>query len=204
MRDHQVTAAAELDALYGPASETSILKEIDHISDDYAAFIAASPFVVLASVGPGGLDCTPRGDPAGFVRVADRKTLLLPDRRGNNRLDTLRNLIDDPRLSLLFLIPGIGETLRINGRATISTDPALCAGFIMDGKPPQTVLIVAVERVYFHCPKALMRSRLWDPAVQISRSALPSPGRILQNIRAEVDGAVIDAGFAQRMRDTMY
>src|SRR5262247_4791446 len=130
---HRITTQEQLDALYGEPVGAAIIKEIDYISDHYKAFIDKSPFVVIATVGPEGLDCSPRGDPAGFVRVRDRKTVLIPDRRGNNRLDSLRNLVRDPRISLLFMIPGIGNTLRINGRAEISTDPELCASFAMRG-----------------------------------------------------------------------
>src|SRR5262245_768075 len=159
---HRITTEAELDALYGAPVPAAITKEIDYISDQYKAFIDKAPFVVIATVGPEGLDCSPRGDPAGFVRVQDRKTVLIPDRRGNNRIDGLRNIVRDPRVSLLFLIPGIGVTVRINGRAEITTDPELCASFEMQGKAPRTVLVVAVDRIYFQCPKALVRSRLWS------------------------------------------
>ena len=133
---HIVKSEAELEALYGQPAGAAVIKEIDHISDHYRSFIDASPFVVLATAGPEGLDCTPRGDPAGFVRVVDRHTILLADRRGNNRLDTLRNIVRDPRIALLFLIPGIGRTLRINGRAVIDADPDLCASFTMEAKAP--------------------------------------------------------------------
>src|SRR5262245_20507867 len=120
---YRITTQEQLDALYGPASEAALAKEIDYISDHYKAFIEKAPFVVVATVGPEGLDCTPRGDPPGFVRVRDARTVLIPDRRGNNRVDSLRNLVRDPRISLLFMIPGIGDALRINGCAEISTDP---------------------------------------------------------------------------------
>jgi PPOX class probable FMN-dependent enzyme len=133
-----VTTEAELEAIYGLPAGPAVIKEIDHISDHYRRFIELSPFVVLATSGPEGLDCTPRGDPAGFVRVADRRTVLLPDRRGNNRIDTLRNIVRDPRIALLFLIPGVGRTLRINGRAAISVNRALCESFTMEGKVPRT------------------------------------------------------------------
>src|ERR1700742_5244110 len=122
---HRITTEEQLDALYGVPVEAAVAKEIDYIHDHYRAFIDKAPFVVVATVGPEGLDCTPRGDPPGFVRVHDKKTVLIPDRRGNNRVDSLRNLVRDPRISLLFLIPGVGETMRINGRAVISTDPKL-------------------------------------------------------------------------------
>ena len=184
----------------------SLLKEIDHISDHYRAFIEHAPFVVLATVGPEGLDCSPRGDPAGFVRVADPKTVLLPDRRGNNRLDSLRNIVRDPRVSLLFLVPGVGETLRINGRARIGTDPALLALFAMQGKPPQSVLVVTAERVYFQCQKALVRSRLWDASLHPPKGAIPTAGQILAALgeEGEFDAAAWDRAYPAEVAETIY
>src|SRR5262245_3551744 len=179
---HRITTLEQLDALYGTPVEAAVAKEIDYIHDHYRAFIDKAPFVVVATVGPEGLDCSPRGDPPGFVRVRDERTVLIPDRRGNNRVDTLRNLVRNPHLSLSFMIPGIGNTLRINGRAEISADPDLCQSFAMRGQAPKTVLVVTAERVYFHCPKALVRSRLWSADVQIARSELPSTGEILQTL----------------------
>jgi len=201
---HQVTTEAELEALYGLPSGAAVYKEIGHISEHYRAFIAVSPFVVIATSGPEGLDCTPRGDPAGFVRVVDDRTVMLPDRRGNNRIDTLRNLVRDPRISLLFLIPGIGRTLRINGRAVISVDPALCASFTMEGKVPQSVIVVTAERVYTQCPKALVRSKLWDPARHLPESALPSSGTMIKALKDDFDGETYDANYPQRLKETIY
>ncbi len=157
-------------------------KEIDHINPQYRAFIEAAPFFVLASVGPEGVDCSPRGDAPGFVRVAGERTLMIPDRRGNNRIDSLRNIVRDPRVSLLFLIPGVGETFRIIGRASISTDPALLEGFVFAGKTPRAVIIVDVERVYFQCSKAIIRSKLWEAETKVDRASLPSNGTILAAI----------------------
>jgi len=200
-----ITTLEQLDALYGTPVQAAVAKEIDYISDHYKAFIDKAPFVVLATVGPEGLDCTPRGDPPGFVRVRDTKTVLIPDRRGNNRVDSLRNLVRDPRISLLFMIPGIGNTLRINGRAEISTDPELCASFAMQGKLPRCVLVVTAERVYFQCPKALVRSRLWSQDAQIARSELPSAGEILEAITNRgIDGAAYDAAYPKRLAETIY
>jgi PPOX class probable FMN-dependent enzyme len=201
----KVTTIEELDALYGAPVEAAIIKEIDHISDHYRAFIDKSPFVVMATVGPEGLDCSPRGDPAGFVRVVDRKTVMIPDRRGNNRVDALRNIVRDPRCALLFLIPGIGNTLRINGRAEIINDPALNESFAFKGKLPRTVLKVTSEAVYFQCPKALVRSRLWNPDVQIARSELPSSGEILEALsKGGFDGKTYDANYPKRLEETIY
>ena len=182
----------------------SLFKEIDYISEHYRAFIGKSPFVVVASTGPGGLDCSPRGDPAGFVRVHDQHTVLMPDRRGNNRLDTIRNLIVDPRASLLFLIPGVGNTLRINCRGYVLTEPDLLESFAIKGKLPKTVLMFKVDRVYFQCPKALVRSRLWNPDAQIERSELPSTGEILQALKADFDGATYDQNYPQHLKRTIY
>ena len=200
-----VTSEAELEAIYGHPSGPAVIKEIDHISDNYRRFIELSPFVVLATSGPEGLDCTPRGDPPGFVRVEGRHTLMIPDRRGNNRVDSLRNLVTDPRISLLFLIPGVGETLRVNGRAVISTDPDLCRSFAMADKLPRSVIVVTAERVYFQCPKALLRSRLWDPSRHVARSALPSTGQILAAIRpGEIDAEALDKAYPERLKQTIY
>ena len=171
-----------LNALYGEPMPPSIAKETDRITPAYRALIEAAPFFALASSGPDGLDCSPRGDPAGFVRVADEKTLLIPDRRGNNRIDTLRNIIHDPRVALLFMIPGCNETIRVIGRAAISADPALTQQFVMDGKTPRTVLIVAVESVFYQCAKAIVRSKLWDASRHVDRKTLPTAGKILAEL----------------------
>ena len=200
---HIVTSEAELDALYGLPAGAAVIKEIGHISDHYRAFVEASPFVVVATSGPDGLDCTPRGDPAGFVRVVDRQTVMLPDRRGNNRLDTLRNLVRDPRIALLFLIPGEGRTLRINGRAVIDTDPELCASFTMEGKAPRSVIVVTAERVYTQCPKALIRSKLWNPAAHAD-PGLPSTGAMMQALQADFDAEAYEREYPQRLKETIY
>lgn len=203
-----ITSEAELDALYGEPVPAAVLKELPVISEDYRRFIDASPFVLLATVGPEGLDCSPRGDPAGFARVLDERTLLIPDRRGNNRVDSLRNIVRDPRVALLFLIPGIGETLRVNGRAVLSRDEALCRSFAVgerNDKVPTCVIVVTVDAVYTQCPKALVRAKLWDPATQVDRSTLPSMGEILQRISAGAfDGAAYDAAYPERLRQTIY
>lgn len=201
----RITTTERLEEIYGTPMPTAIVKEIGHISADYAAFIEKSPFVIVATVGPEGLDCSPRGDPPGFVRIENARSVLIPDRLGNNRIDSLRNIVRDPRVSLLFLIPGIGNTLRINGRAEIVDDPDLLDSFAMGEKRPRTVLRVATDRVYFQCPKALVRGRIWDPATQIPRAALPSTGDILAKLsKGEIDGAAYDANYPQRLKDTIY
>lgn len=203
--DHIVTSLAALEALYDAPAEPAILKEIDHLNAPYRALVEAAPFVVIATGGAGGLDCSPRGDPPGFVRVADEKTLLIPDRRGNNRIDTLRNLIEDPRIALLFMIPGCNETLRVNGRAVISTDPALTESFRLDGKVPRTVIVVTVERVYFQCSKALVRSRLWDPERRVARGTLPTAGQILAACsQGRIAAAPYDDAYPARLKATLY
>ena len=202
---HRITTLEQLDALYGAPVQAAITKEIDYVSDHYKTFIDKAPFVVVATVGPEGMDCSPRGDPAGFMRVRDKKTVLIPDRRGNNRVDALRNLVRDPRISLLFMIPGIGNTLRINGSAEISTEPELLASFAMQGKLPKTVLVVTVDSIYFQCPKALVRSRLWSQDAQVSRSELPSTGEIIEALsKGAIDGAEYDKTYPQRLKETIY
>ncbi|MGA1854970.1 pyridoxamine 5'-phosphate oxidase family protein [Azospirillum sp. 11R-A] len=196
---------AALEALYGEPAGPSIAKEVPALTPGYRALIEASPFFVLATSGPDGLDASPRGDEAGFVRVADDRTLLIPDRRGNNRIDSLRNILADPRVGLLFLVPGLNETLRVNGRAVIDTDPALCESCAVDGKPPKSVLVVTIEAVFFQCARALLRSRLWDPAVRIERSSLPSAGALLAEASAGREGGdAYDLSLAERIPKTLY
>ena len=203
--DHRVTTLEALEALYDKPYGPAIVKEIDRINPHYRKFIEAAPFFALATSGPDGLDCSPRGDAPGFVRVADEKTLLIPDRRGNNRLDSLRNIVSDPRVALLFLIPGVGETIRVIGRASISTDPALTETFIVNGKAPRSVIVVAVERVFFQCTKAIVRSKLWDPALHVDRKSLPSAGTILGEISGgKIGGPEHDRAQPQRIKETLY
>ncbi|CAM4124682.1 pyridoxamine 5'-phosphate oxidase family protein [Bordetella tumulicola] len=202
---YRITDPDALQALYGQPSDASIIKEVDYVHPHYRAFIEASSFVILATVGPDGLDASPRGDPGGFVTVADDKTLLIPDRRGNNRIDSLRNILADPRVGLLFLVPGVGETLRVNGRASLSTDPNLLARFPMNDKPPRSVLVVHVETVFFQCSRAILRSALWDPASQVDRADLPTAGRILADLSAGTfDGTTYDRELPQRIHKTLY
>jgi len=200
-----ITSLDQLCALYGEPTDVSIAKEIDHVSDHYRAFIEAAPFFALATVGPEGLDCSPRGDVPGFVRIADPKTLLVPDRRGNNRIDSLRNIMRDPRVALLFLIPGIGETIRVIGHATLSIDPDLLASFAVNGKAPNCVIVVAVEHVFYQCTKAIVRSQLWDPARHVDRKTLPTAGTILAGLTAgRLGGAEHDKGHAERTLAKLY
>jgi uncharacterized protein len=203
--DHRVTTLEALEALYDKPYGPAIVKEIDRINPHYRKFIEAAPFFALATCGPDGLDCSPHGAAPGFVRVADEKTLLIPDRRGNNRIDSLRNIVSDPRVALLFLIPGVGETIRVIGRASISTDPALTETFIVSGKAPRSVIVVAVERVFYQCTKAIVRSKLWDPALHVDRKSLPSAGTILGEISGgQIGGPDHDRAQPQRIKETLY
>lgn len=202
---HRVRDSAQLQALLGEIGEASRKKEIDHVHPAYRALIEASPFAIVATSGPGGLDASPRGDPPGFVVVEDEKTLLLPERRGNHRGDTLHNLLVDPRIGLLFLVPGVGETLRVNGAAHISVEPALLDRFLMQGKRPVCVLVIAVETVYFQCARAIHRSDLWKVPAADARARLPSAGAILEALTdAAIDGETYDRELPERQRTTLY
>jgi uncharacterized protein len=204
-RDHIVTSIEALERLYGQPFGPSVAKETDRITAHYRAFIEMAPFFALASAGPDGLDCSPRGDAPGFVRVADDRTLLIPDRRGNNRIDTLRNILHDPRVALLFLIPGCGETIRVNGRAQVSTDPALIQSFLVDGKAPRSVIVVSVDRIFYQCAKAIVRSKLWDASRHVDRSSLPSAGTILADLtQGQVGGPEHDRAAPERLKATLY
>ncbi|WP_440856709.1 pyridoxamine 5'-phosphate oxidase family protein [Pseudomonas syringae] len=200
-----VTTIQALEAIYGPIAPPSLLKEVDHIHEVYRPFIEQAPFAVLASAGPDGLGASPRGDQAGLVYIEDSKTLYLPDRRGNNRIDTLRNIVNDPRVALLFLIPGVGETLRVNGTAQISVEPELLSRFAVKSQLPRSVLRISVTSVYIQCSRATIRSGLWDPAKHIERSALPTAGQILKAVSAEqIDGEAYDKALPGRIADTLY
>lgn len=202
---HRVRDTATLAALYGQPGEASIRKEVSSLHPVYRAIVEAAPFAVLATNGPDGLDASPRGDAPGFVAVEDEHTLLLPDRRGNNRTDSLRNVIHDPRVALLFMVPGMNETLRINGHAHVSVAPALLERFAVDAKLPRSVLVIKIETVYFQCSRALLRSRLWDVASQPPRSSLPSPGAMLSALtQASIDGAAYDRDLPERVKTTLY
>jgi len=203
--EYRIADIAALEALYGSVNDTSRLKEIDHLHPAYVALIKASPFAVLATGGAGGMDASPRGDLGGVVDIVDDKTLILPDRRGNNRIDSLRNIVENPRVALIFLVPGLGETLRVNGRAEISADPELLARYEMDGKLPRTVLVIHVESVFFQCSRALIRSQLWNPERHVPRASLPSTGAILEAVtQTAIDGAAYDRELPERLRTTLY
>ena len=205
MNDHIVRDIAALEAIYGEVNETSTLKEIAYLHPSYAAFVKASPFAVLATNGPHGLDASPRGDTPGFVEIVDDRTLLLADRRGNNRIDSLRNILADPHVALLFLVPGIGETLRVNGTAEITVDPALLDRFAHAGKLPRSLLRIRIDSVFFQCSRALIRSELWNPERHVPRSALPSTGQILAAVTHDrIDAETYDRELPPRLRATLY
>lgn len=193
---------ASLEALYGTPGEASLRKEADHLHPVYRRWIEASPFAVLATRGPGGLDASPRGDPASLVTVVDERTLLLPERRGNNRIDSLRNLVVDPSVALLFLVPGVDETLRVNGTARILATPALLERLAVNGAPPKCVIEIRVTTVYFQCARALQRARLWTPG---PRPDVPTAGAMLSALTdAGIDGAAYDRELPARQRATLY
>ena len=202
---HVLTSEAELEAIYGKPVEAATVKEVNWITPHYRAYIDASPYVALATSGPEGLDCSPRGDRPGFVRVHDEKTLMLPDRRGNNRIDSLRNIVRDPRVALLFMIPGMGNTLRVNGRAHLSIEPALLASFDVEEKAPRSVTVIEVDTVYFQCARALVRSDLWNPEHHVDPKSLPSAGQILAALSQDrVGGEKYDREWPGRAAATMW
>ena len=200
-----VTAVDELTTLYARPLERVLRKEIDHVDATGCAFIAASPFLVLATGSSQGLDCSPKGDKPGFVQVDnDGRTLLIPDRRGNNRIDSLKNLVEDPRIGLIFLVPGANETYRVNGRARVSADPDLRRRFVVDGKVPATVIVVAVEQAFQHCPKALVRSDLWRAGSAGRPNGVPTLGDFAAARTPGTDSAAYDADYARRMPGELY
>lgn len=195
----------ELEALYGQPGETSTVKEADWITPSYRALIEASPFAALATAGPEGLDCSPRGDAGCAVRIVNERTVMMPDRRGNNRCDSLRNIVRDPRVALLFLIPGSGTTMRLYGKAHLSVDPELLESFAVQGQAPRSVIVIEVEQVYFQCARAVVRSELWNPERHVDPASLPTPGDILAEMsQARVGGKAYDEEWPERAARTMW
>jgi PPOX class probable FMN-dependent enzyme len=200
-----VATIAQLEAIYGQPGETSTVKVADRVTPPYRVLIDNSPFAALATCGPEGLDCSPRGDLPGFVRIHDEKTLMMPDRRGNNRVDSLRNIVRDPRVALLFLIPGSGSTLRVNGRAQVAAGADLLASFKMDGKSPRTVIVMTVEEIYFQCARAIVRSDLWNPDKRVDPKTLPTPGQILADMSENrIGGEAYDKAWPERARQSLW
>lgn len=200
-----IATIEQLEAIYGETGLASTAKVADRVTPHYRIMIEKSPFVALATSGPEGLDCSPRGDAPGFVRIHDDKTLMMPDRRGNNRVDSLRNIVRDPRIGLLFLIPGSGSTLRVNGRGRLSADPDLLDSFKMEGKAPRSVIVMTVDEIYFQCARAIVRADLWNPDKRIDPRELPTPGQILAAMSDNtVGGEQYDREWPERAQKTMW
>ncbi|OAF11587.1 pyridoxamine 5'-phosphate oxidase family protein [Bradyrhizobium neotropicale] len=200
-----IETVEQLEAIYGVTNDASTVKVADHVTPLYRIFIEKAPFAALATIGPEGIDCSPRGDLPGFVRIHDSRTLMLPDRRGNNRVDSLRNVVRDPRVALMFLIPGSGNAIRVNGRAHLSVDPELLASFKVDGKAPRSVMVMSVEEIYFQCARAIVRSDLWNPDKRVDPKTLPTPGQILAEMsQNKVGGEEYDRIWPERAAATMW
>ncbi|AXV15669.1 flavin-nucleotide-binding protein [Neorhizobium sp. SOG26] len=199
-----IRSVEELKAIYSDVPEASLAKVTKTLTLEYRQMIEASPFMALATVGPEGLDCSPRGDLGGVVRVQDESTLLLPDWRGNNRVDSLVNIVRDPRVALMFLIPGSNTTMRVNGRAAVSADPDLLSSFEMDGRNPRTVVVITIMEVYFQCARAVMRAELWNPQHFVDPATLPTPGKLLKAAKSDFDQETYDREWASRAAKTMW
>jgi uncharacterized protein len=201
-----IATTAELEQIYSTApSPASTAKVADHLTPQYRQLVSASPFLLLATAGPEGLDCSPRGDSHGLVRIHDDKTLIIPDRRGNNRIDSLRNIVRDPRVALIFLIPGSGTTLRINGRAKLTADKTLLESFTVEGRAPRSAIIVDIGEVYFQCARAIIRAGLWDQSRHVPKHNLPTPGEVLEHLsHAEINAAAYDTEWPERAAKTMW
>ena len=193
----------ELHGHYGVPGPASTDKEAAWFIPEYRRIIEAAPFLALATVGPEGMDCSPRGDlPGQLVRILDDRTLALPDRRGNDRIDSLRNIVRDPRVALMFLIPGSGNALRINGTARLTADDELRESFRMEGKLPRTVAVIRAETIYFQCARAVIRAKLWAPH---PKPELPTPGQILAAMtKGAVGGEKYDREWPERAAATMW
>lgn len=199
-----VRTVAELEAIYGETSEASRIKVSHWLTEGYRRLVEASPVVALATCGPEGLDCSPRGDPGQVISIRDDRTLLLPDRRGNNRIDSLRNIVRDGRVALLFLIPGSNSTLRVNGTAEISVEPELLASLAMDGKPPRSAIVITIGEVYFQCARALMRPRIWEQQAWPNVSALPTAGNLMRELKQDFDGQTYDREWPERAKNSLW
>lgn len=200
-----VTSVDGLAALYAAPLERIVKFKLDHVNAAGRAFIAASPFLIIATGSQLGLDCSPKGDQPGFVEVVDDgKTLLIPDRRGNNKIDSLKNLVEDPRIALIFFVPGANETVRVNGRARISADANLKRRFTVNGKEPATVMVVTVDEAFHHCPKALVRSDFWNAGSTSRPKGVPTMGDFAAAHHPGTDTAAYDVAYSQRIPDELY
>jgi len=197
---------AELEAIYGEPSEASLIKVSDRLMQGYRKLMEASPLMVLATSGPEpeGLDCSPRGDPGQVITIKDERTLFLPDRRGNNRIDSLRNIVRDGRVALLFLIPGSSSTLRVNGRAEISVDADLLASLAVEGKLPRSAIVITIGEIYFQCARALMRAQVWDSAAWPDLAELPTPGSLMRELKQDFDSQTYDREWPERAKNSMW
>ncbi len=200
-----ISTIEELEEIYGMPQSASVEKVMDHVTPLYQKLIEASPFVALASVGPEGMDCTLRGDKPGFVRVVDEKTLMMPDRRGNNRIDTLRNIVRDPRVALLFVIPGSNTTFRVNAKAHLTADKDVLASFEENGKPPRSVIVFNVEEAYFQCGRAVIRAQLWKDDSRALGQDLPTAGEMIaETVGGGEGGKDYDASWEARAKKTLW
>lgn len=199
-----IESVEQLRSIYDGCSEASLAKVAVRLTPEYRQMIEASPFAALATVGPEGLDCSPRGDLGGVVRIDDEKTLMLPDWRGNNRVDSLINIVRDPRVALMFLIPGSNTVMRVNGRAVVSADQQLLQSFEMDGRHPRTVTVVSIDEVYFQCARAVMRAELWNAEHHVAPDSLPTPGAMLKATKADFDQITYDREWAVRAKASMW
>ncbi|WP_169545864.1 pyridoxamine 5'-phosphate oxidase family protein [Sneathiella aquimaris] len=202
---HLITSIEQLENLYQPPASTSLEKEVTSLNPVYRRWIEQSPFFALASSGSQGLDCSPRGDVKGeLFQIIDDQTLAIPDRRGNNRIDTLRNIVEDPRVGLLFMIPGINECLRVNGKARLTTDPQWTTNFEMNGKRPTCVILVTIETVYFQCARALIRSDFWNPDLFLTQDQVPTAGEMAKSGNPTFDAINYDQTLLSRQKKTLY
>ena len=197
----RIETLEELEAIYGAPSPRSLTKVVTRLTPAYGEWIGASRFAILSTVGPEGTDATPRGDDGPVVQVADDRTLFLPDWSGNNRLDNLRNIVRDPRVSLMFLVPGSNNVVRVNGRASVSADPELTGRFEQKGRHPKTVMIVTLHEAYFQCAKAVMRADLWS---RDDAGGLPTAGDFLQEAEPDFDGADYDLTYPDHAKDRLW
>lgn len=206
MDGHYITSIEELGDFYPPPSEMVMKKQIGFLDEGCREFLSASPFFVLATFGSSGADCSPRGDEPGFVGVSDDgKTLLVPDRTGNNRLDSLRNIVENPGVGLLFFVPGITYTLRVNGRAKLSVEPGIIERFAMKGKSPRCVIEVEVAEAYTQCAKAVIRSNLWNPEKFFERGSVPTMGAMLAaHTNGGIEAEKYDEFDRKKISDHLY
>lgn len=201
---HRIETIEQLEARYGQVNHVSLEKETPVMNDAYRRLFQACPFATLATLGPDGMDCSPRGDAPGFIQILDDTTLAIADRRGNNRLDTLRNIVQDGRIALLCMIPGWNETFRVNGTAHLSTDPELLERMAVKGKAPACAIIIRIQTMYFQCARAVKRANLWDVDTQVDPKSLPSAGELTRSVVETFDAGDYDAKLQDRQAATLY